>query len=142
MSAVADTENIGSDEQPSSSTPPKHEPSGSQTTRLAATAQLNVAGVPVFADADEWRWQSRGDSVLHIQLRQWADVAVVAPLSANTLAKAALGLCDNLATCVLRAWDWRKPLVVAPAMNTMMYEHPVTHEHLGRLCGFARPERP
>ncbi len=42
-----------------------------------------------------------GDEVLHIELRRWADALVLAPLSANTLAKIAHGLCDNLLTCVV-----------------------------------------
>lgn len=50
----------------------------------------------------------------------------MAPLSANTLAKIANGLCDNLLTCVVRAWDFAKPLVVAPSMNTLMWESPFT----------------
>jgi hypothetical protein len=52
-----------------------------------------------------------GDPVGHIELRNWADGAVVAPASANTLAKMAGGLCDNLLTCIVRAWDFRKPLL-------------------------------
>lgn len=48
-----------------------------------------------------------GDPVVHIELRRWADALVIAPLSANTLAKLAGGLCDNLLTCVVRAWDVR-----------------------------------
>ena len=64
-------------------------------------------------DEDDWRsWRAVGDEVLHIELRRWADAVVIAPLSANTLAKAANGLCDNLLTCVVRAWDWQKPLLV------------------------------
>ena len=43
-----------------------------------------------------------GDPVLHIQLRDWADLIVLAPLDANTMAKIAGGLCDNLLTCILR----------------------------------------
>jgi len=87
--------------------------------------------VPILSDQDEWNtWKSMGDDVLHIELRRWADVVVVAPLSANTLAKIANGLCDNLVTCVLRAWDWEKPRWVAPAMNTHMYTHPLTEKHL------------
>jgi phosphopantothenoylcysteine synthetase/decarboxylase len=66
------------------------------------------------------------------QLRRWADVFVIIS-GANTLAKLALGLCDNLVTCIVRAWDVRKPLLVAPAMNTLMYEHPLTEEHLALL---------
>ena len=50
----------------------------------------------------------RGDPVLHIELRKWADICLVAPLSANTLAKLALGLADNLLSSTLRAWDFAK----------------------------------
>jgi len=68
--------------------------------------------------------------VVHIELRRWADALVIAPLSANTLAKLAHGLCDNLLTCVVRAWDPARPLLVAPAMNTLMWDNPLTEEHL------------
>lgn len=64
-------------------------------------------------DEEEWHeWQKKGDPVLHIELRKWADLLIVAPLSANTLAKLAQGLCDNCLTSVVRAWDWNKPLLV------------------------------
>ena len=46
-------------------------------------------------------WSSRSDPVLHIELRKWADLLVLAPLDANTLAKIATGLCDNL---LVRRW--------------------------------------
>lgn len=74
-----------------------------------------------------------------MQLRKWADLLIVAPLSANTLAKLACGLCDNLLTCVGRAWDFKdnnKPFLVAPAMNTAMWEHPLTEQQLGVLHGW------
>ena len=45
-----------------------------------------------------------GDPVLHIELRNWADIIVVAPLSAHTLAKIATGMCDDPLTCCIRAW--------------------------------------
>jgi len=87
--------------------------------------------LPVITDADEWRrWGQLGDPVMHIELRRWADAFIIAPLSANTLAKVANGMCDNLLTCVVRAWDMGKPLLVAPAMNTYMWESPFTEEHL------------
>jgi hypothetical protein len=54
-----------------------------------------------------------GDPVMHIELRRWADALVVAPLSANSLAKMAHGLADNLLTCIVRAWDFTNPLVVS-----------------------------
>ena len=49
---------------------------------------------------------------MHIELRRWADVLVIAPLSANTLAKLAQGMADSLLACVVRAWDFNKPLLV------------------------------
>ncbi|GIW86838.1 MAG: phosphopantothenoylcysteine decarboxylase [Isosphaeraceae bacterium] len=88
--------------------------------------------VPVHRDADEWpasRYH-RGDPVLHIVLRDWADLLILAPLDAQTLARLALGLSDNLLACVIRAWDYQKPLILAPAMNTRMWESPVTLRHL------------
>ncbi len=86
----------------------------------------------VILDEDEWPSTSyrRGDSVLHIELRRWADALVIAPLDANTLAKLAQGICDNCLTCVGRAWDPGKPVLLAPAMNTLMWEHPATARHL------------
>ncbi|EFJ45580.1 hypothetical protein VOLCADRAFT_63556, partial [Volvox carteri f. nagariensis] len=89
---------------------------------------------PVFGDEAEWRqWRAVGDPVLHIELRRWADILLVAPLSANTLAKMANGMADNLLTCVVRAWDFTKPLMVAPAMNTAMWVSPFTSRHLDTL---------
>jgi len=87
-------------------------------------------------DADEWPGQTwkRGDPVLHIELRKWAEVLLVAPLDANTLAKLALGLADNCLTCVARAWDPARPLILAPAMNTLMWQHPATVRHLRLLA--------
>lgn len=93
--------------------------------------------VPLYTDEHEWSgWQRIGDSVLHIELRRWADIMVIAPLSANTLAKIAGGLCDNLLTCIVRAWDYSKPLFVAPAMNTFMWTNPFTERHLMALDEF------
>lgn len=89
------------------------------------------SGIVLYTDDDEWStWKKIGDEVLHIELRKWADIMVIAPLSANTLAKIAGGLCDNLLTCIVRAWDYKKPLFVAPAMNTLMWNNPFTDRHL------------
>ena len=53
--------------------------------------------VQFFDDEMEWSsWRKRGDPVIHIDLRNWADIFLIAPLSANTLAKMACGLADNL----------------------------------------------
>lgn len=85
-------------------------------------------------DEKEWlMWEKLGDEVLHIELRRWADAFVIAPLSANTLAKLANGLCDNALTCTARAWDPSEaPLIAAPAMNTVMWEHPLTSQQIVR----------
>ncbi|KAI0216208.1 Phosphopantothenoylcysteine decarboxylase [Lamellibrachia satsuma] len=91
----------------------------------------------VHTDSEEWTtWTSRSDPVLHIELRKWADLFLLAPLDANTLAKVATGLCDNLLTCVVRAWDLKKPFLFAPAMNTLMWEHPITATHITTLEGW------
>ncbi len=140
----------------------------------------------LLSDADEWRgYASVGaDPVLHIELRKWADVLVVAPLSANSLAKLAHGLADNLLTSTARCWEFAeekcleekegrvgvgrelpvgvnarsdaqgttaanaaeaaaptprrrplKPVVVAPAMNTAMWAHPLTRPQVDVLRG-------
>lgn len=72
-------------------------------------------------------------SDIRLDLRKWADAFIIAPLDANTLAKIANGLADNLLTCVARAWDFNKPFYFAPAMNTCMWEHPLTNEHVKKL---------
>jgi phosphopantothenoylcysteine decarboxylase len=94
----------------------------------------------VTVDADEWPGRNAGqryrrdDPVLHIELRRWADLLVIAPLDANTLAKLAAGLADNCLTCVWRAWDLERPIVLAPAMNTLMWQHPLTTPHLRQIA--------
>lgn len=92
--------------------------------------------VPVWLDEHEWPpgIYRKDDPIKHIELRDWADLFLLAPLSANTLGKLANGICDNLLTSVARAWDLNKPLVIAPAMNTRMWEYPATKLHLDRLA--------
>ena len=98
---------------------------------------LSSPEIGFHSDEEEWRdWKKVGDPVLHIELRRWADILVIAPCSANTLAKLANGLCDDLLSCIVRAWDFKDPnkrLVIAPAMNTMMWESPFTQKHLETL---------
>ncbi|MCU0838310.1 MAG: bifunctional phosphopantothenoylcysteine decarboxylase/phosphopantothenate--cysteine ligase CoaBC [Rhodospirillales bacterium] len=67
----------------------------------------------------------------HIRLSREADLIVVAPATANLLARMAIGLADDLATTALLATD--KPVLVAPAMNVRMWEHPATQGHLATL---------
>lgn len=90
-----------------------------------------LATTRVWHDADEWAtWRGRNDPVIHIELRRWADILVIAPLSANTLGKIAMGLCDNLLTNVVRAWNNQYPMLIAPAMVSYAYNHPATKHHL------------
>ena len=80
-------------------------------------------------------------------------MSLIAPLSAQSLAKIATGLCDDTLTCVLRAWDFGyktsldckgasslinkgKPIVLSPAMNTAMWEHPLTKSQLETIEAF------
>jgi phosphopantothenoylcysteine decarboxylase/phosphopantothenate--cysteine ligase len=69
----------------------------------------------------------------HIDLADWAEAVVVAPATANVLAKLATGIADDLVTTVLLAT--RAPVLVAPAMNVNMWEHPATQANLATLRG-------
>ena len=90
-------------------------------------------------------WNNIGDKVLHIELRNWSNYMLIAPLSAHTLSKFANGLCDDTLSCVFRAWEFNntvqknniiKPVLVAPAMNTAMYNHPLTKQQLTTIQNF------
>lgn len=70
----------------------------------------------------------------HVALGRWADVFVVAPLTCNTLAKMATGLCDNLLMAVYLSATC--PVVVAPAMDEDMWHHPTTKQNLQKLESF------
>ena len=72
---------------------------------------------PAYTDQDFW--QANHSRPLHINLGEWADLIVMAPLTANTLAKLVYGLADNLLTNTVLASDC--PILVAPAMNTQMW---------------------
>ncbi|XP_039254491.1 phosphopantothenoylcysteine decarboxylase-like [Styela clava] len=99
----------------------------------------------IIKDKEEWNvWKKPGDRVLHIDLCNWADLVLFAPLDANTLAKLANGLCDNLVSCIARAWDFNaRPVVFCPSMNTQMWLHPVTAPQVETLkkwgCKFVSP---
>uniref|UniRef100_A0A8C2B116 Phosphopantothenoylcysteine decarboxylase n=1 Tax=Cyprinus carpio TaxID=7962 RepID=A0A8C2B116_CYPCA len=101
-----------------------------------ATHFYDISEVPVrvYTDKDEWEmWTKRSDPVLHIVFRRWADLLVIGPLDANTLGKIASGICNNLLTCVVRTWDPSRPLLFCPAMNTTMWQHPITAQQVATL---------
>jgi phosphopantothenoylcysteine decarboxylase/phosphopantothenate--cysteine ligase len=80
----------------------------------------------IKSDAGEWN--------NHVELGLWADAIVVAPASANTLAKCAQGICDNL--LVAAYLSARCPVFFAPAMDLDMYQHPSTLQNLEKLTSF------
>jgi len=68
---------------------------------------------------------------IHIELAEQADLIVIAPASADVIARLSLGLADDLLTSTVLASQ--APLVIVPAMNDKMYEHPATQENIQRL---------
>lgn len=88
----------------------------------------------IINDAEEWNaWNVVGDPVLHIELRKWADAIVVVPASADIIAKISIGISDSLLLSILRAWDFSKPCIICPAMNSIMWSHPITALSLSTL---------
>ena len=87
-----------------------------------------LTGRPVVSDLFEQ------DHVMdHIHLVRWADLILTAPASANFLNKAAMGVGDDLVATQFLAHDFKKPYLVAPAMNTAMYLHPATQKSVKAL---------
>lgn len=94
--------------------------------RFVTVATLeNLSGHEVITDL----WQDRGTH--HIATARWAQAIVVAPCTANTLAKIALGLADDLLSTEILAHQG--PLFVAPAMNPAMFSHDATQTHMNTL---------
>ncbi len=89
---------------------------------------------PVYTD--ESFWAAVHERPLHIQLGEWADVFLIAPLTANTLSKLALGLADNLLTNTVLASTC--PILVAPAMNTAMWQQPTVQQRWQELTALER----
>ncbi len=85
---------------------------------------------PAYTDKDFW--QPIHHRPLHIELGEWADLILIAPLTANTLAKLAYGLADNLLTNTILASTC--PVLLAPAMNTEMWEQASVQRNWQLLC--------
>ena len=87
-----------------------------------------ITGQPVSLDM----WQEPAHwNVEHIALARLADIVLIAPATANIIAKAAAGIADDLLTTTLLAMT--APIFFAPAMNHAMYENPVTQENMAKL---------
>ena len=101
------------------------------TARFVAPLTFSaLADGEVVSDIWEAGWSE------HVALGTWADLMLVAPATANTLAKMAHGLCDNALTAVYLAA--RCPVMVAPAMDADMYLHPRTQANLASLAAEGR----
>lgn len=97
----------------------------------------------IFTDQSEWQiTKGLNEQSLHLELVQWADIFIISPLDANTLGKISSGICDNLLTCVARAWDLHKPLLFCPEMNTRQFLHPITNKQIEEMKLFGYYELP
>jgi phosphopantothenoylcysteine decarboxylase/phosphopantothenate--cysteine ligase len=86
---------------------------------------------PVFSDFSD---KTTGQWNNHVELGLWADLFIVAPLSANTLAKFSNGLCDSLLTATYLSA--RCPVMLAPAMDLDMYQHPSVRANLEKVLSY------
>ena len=116
---------------------------GHEVQVVASTAALKfvgeatlegLTGKPVITDL----W-SPGNIMDHLHLMRWADLILVAPASSNYINKIAHGVGDDLLTTLFLAHDFKKPFLLAPAMNTSMYLHPVTQKSIELLRSFHQP---
>lgn len=97
---------------------------------IGAATLEGLTGEKVHSDL----WEE-GDAMSHIHLMRWADVIAAVPASAHLINRMAQGVGDDLLTTMFLAHDFKKPYVIAPAMNTSMYLHPVTQKSLELLKG-------
>ena len=85
--------------------------------------------------------QDTFDSAMdHIEWAKWADIVVIAPLSANSLAKIAHGFCDDLLSTTICATPQSTPILLCPAMNTHMWLHPMTQRNVRSITESERFE--
>lgn len=98
-----------------------------------------LSGRPLLTDTF-----TPGRGMEHIELNRWADLTLLCPATANRLNKMATGVADDLLGNLWLTHDFSKPFLVAPAMNTRMWTHPITQKSLATLeqlgLIFLRPE--
>ena len=93
----------------------------------------SLSNAPVITDI--WQPVELHDSQ-HVSLARWCDLLIVAPTTADMLAKLAAGICDDiisLTACALPRSPKMTPVLLAPAMNAQMWENPVTQRNLGTI---------
>jgi len=97
--------------------------------KFVGTATLEgLSGNPVVSDL-----YTSGNVMDHIHLIRKADLVLVAPATANFINKISSGIGDDLASTLFLAHDFKKPFLIAPAMNTSMYFHPITQASVLKL---------
>lgn len=90
-----------------------------------------LTGQPVFVDVLGTGADTEGSSaVRHISWARWPDVVCLAPVTLTTLSKLAVGIADNALLTVVHALEPEIPVLVAPAMNTQMWNHPTNQRNL------------
>jgi len=98
------------------------------TRFITPLTMRNIVGRPVvtdmFAEVSEY-------NIEHVALAETADVVVIAPATADIIAKLAVGIADDMLTCTVLAT--KAPVIIAPAMNDNMLQNPITQENLARL---------
>ena len=77
--------------------------------------------------------EEEGWKPTHIELADKAQILLIAPATANTIAKIALGLANDALTCIALALNPQAKLIIAPAMNGKMWLHPATQQHVATL---------
>lgn len=90
----------------------------------------------VYASEEDFKYPHHvtdTGTVLHVELAKWCDKFIVAPLSANSLGRFARGEATDLMSSVFLTIEQHKPILMFPAMNTHMLEHPFTREHLTQI---------
>jgi len=98
---------------------------------IGAETLATLSGHPVYTKMFA---ASRSEQISHISLSDWANVLLVAPATANVIAKFAGGLADDLLSTTFISCDC--PVLIAPAMNSRMYAHPVVQKNIERLRQF------
>jgi len=94
------------------------------TVTTLQTLSQNKVITDMFEIPDEW-------NPAHVSLAQAADLILIAPATANVIAKLASGICDDILTCAVFASA--APVLIAPAMNDKMYGHRITQENMEKL---------
>lgn len=113
---------------------------GHRVRTIATVSALKFVGVATLEGLTKEKVGTdlfaAGEALDHITLDRWADVTIVCPATANTLNRMAAGLGDDLAGALLLAHDWKRPLLLAPAMNPAMWTHPATAAAVEKLQGW------